>query len=213
MLPFPPDESCFLYHFPHLLVFSKIVLFEDFQFKHMQRRFYFAGNAAPVDRCTAWGSSLECWSRRKCRKKLSPPNGMGLGVLYAYSGLIVFSGRMRESGDGVGKKVRNCTTWNTSWMGDSPRRRGDKKVRATAQSGATIGMRDVRGGRARKIILPPLNGALGITGFPPLIFPPVQKSGQSLRSSAGRCGRAWYRRKAGARCVPAAQAGGPVAPR
>ena len=179
----------------------------------MQRRFYFAGNAAPVDRCTAWGSSLECWSRRKCRKKLSPPNGMGLGVLYAYSGLIVFSGRMRESGDGVGKKVRNCTTWNTSWMGDSPRRRGDKKVRATAQSGATIGMRDVRGGRARKIILPPLNGALGITGFPPLIFPPVQKSGQSLRSSAGRCGRAWYRRKAGARCVPAAQAGGPVAPR
>ena len=49
MLPFPPDESCFLYHFPHLLVFSKIVLFEDFQFKHMQRRFYFAGNTAPVD--------------------------------------------------------------------------------------------------------------------------------------------------------------------
>lgn len=74
MLPFPPDESCFLYHFPpNLVIFSKIILFEGFQFKHMQRRFYFAGNTAPVDRCAAWGSSPEWWPRKKCRKKLSPP--------------------------------------------------------------------------------------------------------------------------------------------
>ncbi len=55
--------------------------------------------------------------------------GWDLGVLYAYSGLIVFSGRMRESGDGVGKKVRNCTTWNTSWMGYSPVVGVGKRVR------------------------------------------------------------------------------------